>query len=60
MKKLENMNMELQQKIKDEKNNFNLKHLKMLNKFNLNQRELNYKMKMQNKLKKDIGNIDAQ
>jgi hypothetical protein len=60
MKKLENMNMELQQKIKDEKNNFNLKHLKMLNKFNLNQRELNYKMKMQNKLKKDMGNIDAQ
>ena len=52
--------MELQQKIKDEKNNFNLKHLKMLNKFNLNQRELNYKMKMQNKLKKDMGNIDAQ
>lgn len=35
-----------------------MKHLKMLNKFNLNQRELNYKLKKLNKphLVKEIDN----
>ncbi len=49
LNKLEHMNIELQQRIRDQKNNYNLKHLKMLNKFNLNQRELNYKLKKLNK-----------